>query len=49
MENKDDELIAFLKNQVTVEKEIVQSLEKPLAGMKTPLLRRPQRCIAGFD
>jgi rubrerythrin len=38
-ENKDDELIAFLKNQVTVEKEIVQSLEKPLAGMKNPAVK----------
>jgi rubrerythrin len=39
MENKDDELVAFLKNQVTVEKEIVASLEKPLAGMKNPAVK----------
>lgn len=34
MEKTDDNLIAFLKNQVTVEKEIVDSLEKALVGMK---------------
>ena len=28
---KDNNLIEFLKNQITVEKEIVASLEKPLA------------------
>jgi rubrerythrin len=39
MENKDDQLVSFLKNQVTVEKEIVQSLEKPLAGMKNPAVK----------
>ena len=34
MEKPKDDLIGFLKNQVTVEKEIVASLEKPLRSMK---------------
>jgi len=34
MEKPKDDLIGFLKNQVTVEKEIVASLEKPLRTMK---------------
>ena len=31
MEKPKDNLIEFLKNQITVEKEIVASLEKPLS------------------
>ncbi len=37
-ENKDD-LLDFLKNQVVVEKEIVNSLEKALVGMKNPAVK----------
>jgi hypothetical protein len=39
LEKTDIELIEFLKNQVTVEKEIVASLEKPLSGMKNPAVK----------
>jgi rubrerythrin len=39
MEKTDDNLISFLKNQVTVEKEIVDSLEKALIGMKNPAVK----------
>ena len=39
MEKTNDNLIEFLKNQVTVEKEIVASLEKPLASMKNPAVK----------
>ncbi|MCW4001383.1 MAG: hypothetical protein NWE93_14215 [Candidatus Bathyarchaeota archaeon] len=38
-EKKKDELVEFLKNQVTVEKEIVDSLEKALVGMKNPAVK----------
>jgi rubrerythrin len=34
-----DNLIEFLKNQITVEKEIVSSLEKPLSKMKNPAVK----------
>ena len=34
-----DNLIEFLKNQVTIEKEIVSSLEKPLSQMKNPAVK----------
>jgi len=36
---KDNGLIEFLKNQITVEKEIVASLEKPLRIMKNPAVK----------
>jgi rubrerythrin len=39
MEKPKDNLIEFLKNQITVEKEIVASLEKPLMGMKNPAVK----------
>jgi len=40
MENKkQDDLVEFLKNQVVVEKEIVDSLEKALEGMVNPAVR----------
>jgi hypothetical protein len=39
LEKADPELIEFLKNQVTVEKEIVASLAKPLEGMKNAAVK----------
>ena len=36
---KTKNLLEFLKNQVTVEKEIVASLEKPLRAMKNPAVK----------
>ncbi len=36
---KDNDLLDFLKNQVTVENEIVTSLEKALVGMKNPAVK----------
>jgi rubrerythrin len=36
---KTQNLLEFLKNQITVEKEIVASLEKPLRGMKNPAVK----------
>jgi len=39
LEKIDPELIEFLKNQVTVEKEIVASLAKPLEGMKNAAVK----------
>ena len=36
---KDNGLIEFLKNQITVEKEIVASLAKPLRSMKNPAVK----------
>ena len=36
---KQKDLLEFLKNQITVEKEIVASLEKPLANMKNPAVK----------
>ena len=39
MEKPKGNLIEFLKNQVTVEKEIVASLEKPLRTMKNPAVK----------
>jgi rubrerythrin len=39
MVKTDDKLLTFLKNQVTVENEIVQSLEKSLVGMKNPAVK----------
>jgi bacterioferritin (cytochrome b1) len=39
MEKTDDKLISFLKNQVAVEKVIVDSLEKVLVGMKNPAVK----------
>ncbi len=39
MTEKKDDLLDFLKNQVTVEKEIVDSLEKALVGMKNPAVK----------
>ncbi len=39
MEKKKDNLLDFLNNQVTVENEIVASLEKALVGMKNPAVK----------
>ena len=39
MENKKDILIDFLKNQITVENEIVTSLEKALVDIKNPAVK----------
>jgi hypothetical protein len=39
MEKKKENLLDFLKNQVTVENEIVSSLEKALVGMKNPAVK----------
>jgi hypothetical protein len=40
MEKKtDNTLLDFLKNQVIIEKEIVDSLEKALQGMKNPAVK----------
>jgi rubrerythrin len=39
MEKPKDNLLEFLKNQITVENEIVASLEKPLASMKNPAVK----------
>ena len=39
LEKTDNALIEFLKNQITVEKEIVESLEKALVGMKNPAVK----------
>ena len=39
MEKKKDNLLDFLKNQITVENEIVSSLEKALVGMKNPAVK----------
>ncbi len=39
MAKPSDNLIEFLKNQITVEKEIVSSLEKPLGKMKNPAVK----------
>ena len=39
MEKPDKKLLDFLKNQITVEKEIVASLEKPLLTMKNPVVK----------
>ena len=39
MEKQKDDLLAFLKNQVKVEKEIVASLAEPLRIMKNPAVK----------
>jgi len=39
MEKKQNELVDFLKNQVKVENEIVDSLKKALVGMKNPAVK----------
>jgi rubrerythrin len=39
LEKTDDALIEFLKNQITVEKGIVESLEKALVDMKNPAVK----------
>jgi rubrerythrin len=39
MEKSNSNLLQFLKNQIIVEKEIVASLEKPLANMKNPAVK----------
>jgi rubrerythrin len=39
MEKPKNDLVEFLKNQITVEKEIVSSLEKPLMTMKNPAVK----------
>ena len=39
MEKPNKNLIDFLTNQITVEKEIVASLEKPLRNMKNPAVK----------
>ena len=39
MENKKDNLLDFLKNQIIVENEIVTSLEKAIIDMKNPAVK----------
>ena len=39
MEKKNDNLLDFLKNQITIENEIVTSLEKALVEMKNPAVK----------
>jgi rubrerythrin len=39
MEEKKNNLLDFLKNQIVVEKQIVASLEKALVGMKNPAVK----------
>ena len=39
MEEKKNNLLDFLKNQIVVEKQIVDSLEKALVGMKNPAVK----------
>jgi len=39
MEKRKNNLVEFLKNQITVEKEIVASLEKPLLSMKNQAVK----------
>jgi hypothetical protein len=39
MEKPKNNLIDFLKNQIVVENEIVDSLEKALVGMKNPAVK----------
>jgi rubrerythrin len=39
MEKPKDNLIEFLKNQITIEKQIVDSLEKALVDMKNPAVK----------
>ena len=39
MEKPKSDLLEFLKNQITVENEIVASLEKALVGMKNPAVK----------
>ena len=39
MEKKKDNLLDFLKNQITVENEIVSSLDKALVDMKNPAVK----------
>ena len=39
MENKKENLVDFLKNQIVVENEIVDSLEKALVDMKNPAVK----------
>lgn len=38
-ENAKDSLLLFLKNQITIEKEIVDSLEKALVDIKNPAVK----------
>ncbi len=38
-ENGKDSLLLFLKNQITIEKQIVDSLEKALVDMKNPAVK----------
>jgi ribonucleotide reductase beta subunit family protein with ferritin-like domain len=38
-ENSKDSLVLFLKNQIIIEKEIVDSLDKALADMKNPAVK----------
>ena len=39
MEQKNENLLDFLKNQIVIEKEIVASLEKALVDMKNPAVK----------
>ncbi|MDR0372039.1 MAG: ferritin-like domain-containing protein [Nitrososphaerota archaeon] len=45
-EDKKREIVDFLKKQVTVEKEIVDSLEKALVGMKNPAVEGVLRGVS---
>jgi len=46
MQQTDKNLLDFLKNQVTVEKEIVASLEKPLLSMTNPVVKGVLRGVS---
>ena len=46
MEKRKDSLVEFLKNQITVEKEIVASLEKPVMSMKNPAVKGVLRGVS---
>jgi rubrerythrin len=46
MQQPDKTLIDFLKNQVTVEKSIVASLEKPVLSLKNPVVKGVLRGVS---
>jgi len=46
VEKRKDSLVEFLKNQITVEKEIVASLEKPVMSMKNPAVKGVLRGVS---
>lgn len=46
MQQPDKTLIDFLKNQVTIEKSIVASLEKPVLSLKNPVVKGVLRGVS---